>query len=80
MPRDSLSVYASLPVLFVLLKYFLGPAAPDATAGVQIDIGLASGITSPSIMAVPVVLDAQQLADILGINHYFCFYELKDRK
>ncbi|MDH3748348.1 MAG: CHRD domain-containing protein [Gammaproteobacteria bacterium] len=44
--------------------HFHGPGAPGFNAGVQVDVGAISGLTSPSIGSA--VLDASQIADLLA--------------
>ncbi len=58
----------------ISVAHFHGPARPDKNAGVEVDIGAISGLTSPSIgMAI---LDAEQQADLLAGLWYINIHSL----
>ncbi|MEL7451595.1 MAG: CHRD domain-containing protein [Pseudomonadota bacterium] len=48
----------------ITVAHFHGPAAPGVNAGVQVNIGAISGLTSPSIGSA--IIDAGQAADLLA--------------
>jgi len=60
----------------ITVAHFHGPGAPGTNAGVQVDIGGISGLTSPSIGST--TIDASQGADLLAGLWYINIHSDRD--